>query len=125
MPMPSLVRVRLTGVVPGDDNGRVSASVNAPNAADAIAALHRVAQIRGADRLVNVSSDYRRAALASGPLQTRWQIEVQASGTAMPRNPEAAPVEAYRNAAKDANATKDAKTGQDEAPPEAQPPSAD
>lgn len=57
--------------------------VTAPTAGEAVAALHRAAQVKGAERLINISSDYRRAALASGPLQTRWQIDVQASGTAV------------------------------------------
>ena len=77
------VRVRLLGVVKGDSEGRETASVNAPNAAEAVAALNRVAQVNGAEGVINVSSDYRRAAIAAGPLQSLWRIEVQAWGTAV------------------------------------------
>lgn len=77
------VRVRLLGVVKGDSEGRETASVNAPNAAEAVAALNRVAQVSGAQGVINVASDYRRAAIAAGPLQSLWRIEVQAWGTAV------------------------------------------
>ena len=77
------VRVRLVGVVRGDSQGHETASVNAPNAAEAVAALNRVAQVNGAEGVINVSSDYRRAAIAAGPLQSLWRIEVQAWGTAV------------------------------------------
>jgi uncharacterized protein YbjQ (UPF0145 family) len=77
------VRVRLLGVVKGDSSGREVASVNAPNAAEAVAALNRVAQVNGAEGVINVASDYRRAAIAAGPLQSLWRIEVQAWGTAV------------------------------------------
>ncbi len=77
------VRVRLLGVVKGDSSGRETASVNAPNAAEAVAALNRVAQVSGAEGVINVASDYRRAAIAAGPLQSLWRIEVQAWGTAV------------------------------------------
>ena len=84
------VRVRLVGVVRGDSSGRETASVNAPNAAEAIAALNRVAQVNGADGVMGVASDYRRAAIAAGPLQTRWRVEVSAWGTAIASVEEAA-----------------------------------
>lgn len=77
------VRVRLLGVVKGDSSGREVASINAPDAAEAVAALNRVAQVNGAENVINVSSDYRRAAIAAGPLQSLWRIEVQAWGTAV------------------------------------------
>ncbi|MBC9031237.1 hypothetical protein IAG41_02430 [Sphingomonas sp. JC676] len=77
------VRVRLLGVVKGDSEGRETASVNAPNAAEAVAALNRVAQVSGAEGVINVASDYRRAAIAAGPLQSLWRIEVQAWGMAV------------------------------------------
>ncbi|WP_213979916.1 hypothetical protein [Sphingomonas sp. dw_22] len=77
------VRVRLVGTVRGDANGQETASVNAPNAAEAVAALNRVAQVSGADGVMGVASDYRRAAIAAGPLQSLWRVEVQAWGTAV------------------------------------------
>ncbi|MET0309431.1 MAG: hypothetical protein ABW023_12045 [Sphingomonas sp.] len=77
------VRVRLSGVVKSGADGHETASVNAPNAAEAIAALNRVAQVNGAEGVINVASDYRRAAIAAGPLQSLWRIEVQAWGTAV------------------------------------------
>jgi uncharacterized protein YbjQ (UPF0145 family) len=77
------VRVRLLGTMKGDSSGQETASVNAPNAAEAIAALNRVAQVSGADGVINVASDYRRAAIAAGPLRSLWRVEVQAWGTAV------------------------------------------
>jgi uncharacterized protein YbjQ (UPF0145 family) len=77
------VRVRLLGVVKGDSSGGQTESVNAPNAAEAVAALNRVAQVSGADGVINVASDYRRAAIASGPLRSLWRVEVLAWGTAV------------------------------------------
>ena len=76
------VRVRLMGMVKGDPAGRET-SINAPDAAEAVAALNRVAQVTGADGVINVASDYRRAAIAAGPLQSMWRIEVQAWGIAV------------------------------------------
>lgn len=77
------VHVRMTGVVRGDENGPGIGIVNAPTAAEATAELHRVARVSGADRVVSVAADYRRAALAGGTASTQWRIEVQAWGTAM------------------------------------------
>lgn len=77
------VHVRLTGVVRGDNKGPGVSIVNAPTAAEATAELHRVARVAGADKVVSVASDYRRAALAGGTASTQWRIEVQAWGTAM------------------------------------------
>ncbi len=77
------VHVRLTGVVRGDEKGPGISIVNAPTAAEATAELHRVARVAGADKVVSVASDYRRAALAGGTASTQWRIEVQAWGTAM------------------------------------------
>jgi uncharacterized protein YbjQ (UPF0145 family) len=88
------VRVRLSGVVKSDASGQVTASVNAPNAVEAVAALNRAAQVNGAEAVVSVSSDYRRAAIASGPLQTLWRVEVQAWGTAVAATEEPAEPEA-------------------------------
>ena len=83
------VQVRLTGVVRGDAKGHEQASVNAPNLAEATAALHRIARVNGADNVIGVASDYRRAALAAGPLSTQWRIEVTAWGTAVVASSEA------------------------------------
>ncbi len=77
------VHVRLTGLVRGDDKGPGIGIVNAPTAAEATAELHRVARVAGADKVVSVAADYRRAALAGGTTSTQWRIEVQAWGTAM------------------------------------------
>ncbi|WP_294330499.1 hypothetical protein [uncultured Sphingomonas sp.] len=85
------VHVRMTGVVRGDQKGPGIGIVNAPTAAEATAELHRVARVVGADKVVSVASDYRRAALAGGTASTQWRIEVQAWGTAMgPAKPDAA-----------------------------------
>ncbi len=84
------VHVRMTGVVRGDQKGPGIGIVNAPTAAEATAELHRVARVSGADKVVSVAADYRRAALAGGTTATQWRIEVQAWGTAMaPAKPEA------------------------------------
>lgn len=77
------VHVRLTSIVRGDSKGPGIAIVNAPTAAEATAELHRVARVSGADKVVSVAADYRRAALAGGTTSTQWRIEVQAWGTAM------------------------------------------
>lgn len=77
------VRLRLTGVVKQDSNGIETAPVNTPTVAEATAALNRIARVNGADGVINLGSDYRRAAMASGPLSTQYQIEVQAWGTAV------------------------------------------
>lgn len=132
------VHVRLSGVVRGDDKGPGIGIVNAPTAAEATAELHRVARVSGADRVVSVASDYRRAALAGGTASTQWRIEVQAWGTALaPAKPEPSeqPEEkrdAEADEAKDRSAVKkadDARTdaqgeasrakAEDAAPPEA------
>lgn len=60
------VHVRMTGVVRGDQKGPGIGIVNAPTAAEATAELHRVARVSGADKVVSVAADYRRAALAGG-----------------------------------------------------------
>lgn len=76
------LRVRLSGVVRGDSNGPdQGASINLPNVAEATAQLHRMARVNGAGAVLSVSTDYRRAALAAGPLQTLWRIDVEAYGT--------------------------------------------
>lgn len=77
------IHVRMTGTVRGDEKGPGVGIVNAPTAAEATAELHRVARVSGADKVVSVASDYRRAALAGGTTSTQWRIEVQAWGTAM------------------------------------------
>lgn len=77
------IHVRLTGVVRGDEKGPGIGIVNAPTAAEATAELHRAARVVGADKVVSVAADYRRAALAGGTTSTQWRIEVQAWGTAM------------------------------------------
>ena len=51
--------------------------------AEAEAALNRLARVNGADGVVRVGSDYRRAAIASTPLSTQTFVEVQAWGTAV------------------------------------------
>ncbi|MBB5708896.1 hypothetical protein [Sphingomonas xinjiangensis] len=76
------VRVRLTGVVKGESDHNI-ASVNAPTVAEATAALHRTARVNGADAVVQVSSDHRRTALATGPLSVETLVEVQAWGVAV------------------------------------------
>jgi uncharacterized protein YbjQ (UPF0145 family) len=85
------VRVRLTGIVKGDVDDVQPASIAAPTVAEARAALDRVAQVSGAEKVVQVGSDYRRIALASGPLSTQTMVEVQAWGTAVRAEAEAAP----------------------------------
>jgi hypothetical protein len=80
----SPVRVKLSSVVRGDGNGPdANASVNLPSVADATAALHRTARVNATDKLLSVSTDYRRAAIAAGPLQSLWRIDVEAYGTVM------------------------------------------
>lgn len=104
------VHVRMTGVVRGDENGPGIGIVNAPTAAEATAELHRVARVSGADRVVSVAADYRRAALAGGTASTQWRIEVQAWGTAM------GPPKAESSDASDETEKQDAeKLRQDEA----------
>jgi hypothetical protein len=76
------LRVKLSGTVRGDANGPDSgASINMPSIAEATAELHRLARVNGAEAVLSVSTDYRRAALAAGPLQTLWRIDVEAYGT--------------------------------------------
>jgi hypothetical protein len=77
------VHVRLTSFVRGDAKGPGIGIMNAPTAAEATAELHRVARVAGADKVVSVGADYRRAALAGGTTSTQWRIDVQAWGTAM------------------------------------------
>lgn len=77
------VQVRLTGMVRGDVADKDAAALAAPTVAEATAALNRTARVTGADELVRVGSDYRRHAIAWGPLSTRTIIEVQAWGTAV------------------------------------------
>ena len=77
------VHVRLTSFVRGDAKGPGIGVMNAPTAAEATAELHRVARVAGADKVVSVAADYRRAALAGGTTSTQWRIDVQAWGTAM------------------------------------------
>lgn len=76
------IRVRLAGPARLDEAGHEVASVNAPNAAEATAALHRTARVTGADGVVRVGSDYRRTMLAAG-LTPQVLVEVQAWGTAI------------------------------------------
>ena len=76
------IRVRLAGPARLDAAGNEIASVNAPNAAEATAALHRTARVTGADGVVRVGSDYRRTMLAAG-LTPQVLVEVQAWGTAI------------------------------------------
>jgi hypothetical protein len=118
------VHVRLSGVVRGDDKGPGIGIVNAPTAAEATAELHRVARVAGADKVVSVASDYRRAALAGGTTSTQWRIEVQAWGTAMapakiePGDEAAEKREPDAEKAKDqddARKAQDAQNAQDEA----------
>jgi len=103
------VHVRMTGVVRGDQKGPGIGIVNAPTAAEATAELHRVARVAGADKVVSVAADYRRAALAGGTTSTQWRIDVQAWGTAMaPAKPDAAedPQDAQQQDAKKQDADK-------------------
>lgn len=125
------VHVRMSGVVRGDQKGPGIAIVNAPTAAEATAELHRVARVAGADKVVSVAADYRRAALAGGTASTQWRIEVQAWGTAMgPPRPEPSeePEAPSRDDAEKARADESAKKardteakGQEEAKAEAAP----
>jgi hypothetical protein len=77
------VRVRLTGIVKGDADDVQPATINAPTVVEARAALDRVAQVSGAEKVVQVGSDVRRIAIASGPLSTQTMVEVQAWGTSV------------------------------------------
>lgn len=73
------VHVRLRG--PVTDAGRPAGSLPAaaePTAEQAAQALVRAAQLAGADAVVAIGSDYRRAALAGGTLRF---AEVLAWGT--------------------------------------------
>ena len=76
------MRVHLAGHARLDEAGNQVASVNAPNVAEATAALHRTARVTGADGVVRVGSDYRRTMLAAG-LTPQVLVEVQAWGTAV------------------------------------------
>lgn len=78
------VQVRMAGEARGGAQGEVPASVNIPTVAEATAAVHRLAEQRGADDVVGLNSDYRRVALASG-LAVQWRVEVMAWGTAVLR----------------------------------------
>jgi uncharacterized protein YbjQ (UPF0145 family) len=73
------VQVRLSGVVKAEE---APASVSAPTVDEARAALDRVAQVSGANGVVQVGSDYQRMAIASG-LSTQALVVVQAWGTAV------------------------------------------
>jgi hypothetical protein len=87
----SPVRIKLSSVVRGDGNGPdANASVNLPSVADATAALHRTARVNATEKLLSVSTDYRRAAIAAGPLQSLWRIDVEAYGTVVAMPEEAA-----------------------------------
>lgn len=118
------VHVRMTGVVRGDEKGPGVEIVNAPTTAEATAELHRVARVSGADNVVSVAADYRRAALAGGTTSTQWRIEVQAWGTAMaPAKVE--PAEAPEPKVPDDDGrTKDAKADQKVSPNDATDPAA-
>ncbi|NLS29019.1 hypothetical protein S2M10_40330 [Sphingomonas sp. S2M10] len=119
------VHVRLTGLVRGDDKGPGIGIVNAPTAAEATAELHRVARVAGADKVVSVASDYRRAALAGGTTSTQWRIEVQAWGTAMaptkvepsepPEEQRAQEADKAKDRAKDQDAAKQAQDARPDA----------
>nr|WP_315384430.1 hypothetical protein [uncultured Sphingomonas sp.] len=113
------VHVRLTSFVRGDAKGPGIGIMNAPTAAEATAELHRVARVAGADKVVSVAADYRRAALAGGTTSTQWRIEVQAWGTAMapvkvepsepPEEQRAQDAEKAKDQAKDQDAAKQAQ----------------
>lgn len=81
------VQAYLSGVTRADAKGEVPASVNVPTVSEAKAAVQRIAQVRGADDVVGLGSDYRRIALASG-LNVTWKVEVMAWGTAVIRSAE-------------------------------------
>jgi hypothetical protein len=112
------VHVRLTSFVRGDAKGPGIGIMNAPTAAEATAELHRVARVAGADKVVSVAADYRRAALAGGTTSTQWRIDVQAWGTAMapvkvepsekPEEQRAQDADKAKDQAKDQNAAKKA-----------------
>ncbi|WP_093297519.1 hypothetical protein [Sphingomonas sp. NFR04] len=113
------VHVRLTSFVRGDAKGPGIGIMNAPTAAEATAELHRVARVAGADKVVSVAADYRRAALAGGTTSTQWRIEVQAWGTAMapvkvepsepPEEQRAQDADKVKDRAKDQDAAKQAQ----------------
>ncbi len=113
------VHVRLTSFVRGDAKGPGIGIMNAPTAAEATAELHRVARVAGADKVVSVAADYRRAALAGGTTSTQWRIEVQAWGTAMapvkvelseqPEEQRAQDADKAKDQAKDQDAAKQAQ----------------
>ncbi len=105
------VRVRLSGIIRSDSHGNEVASINAPKLSDARAELDRIARVSGADKVVSVASDYRRTALAAGPLSHSWRIDVQAWGTAM-GTVEAAP-EPDPEAADEAKRAEEAKRSED------------
>ena len=103
------VHVRLTSFVRGDAKGPGIGIMNAPTAAEATAELHRVARVAGADKVVSVAADYRRAALAGGTTSTQWRIDVQAWGTAM------APVKVEPSEQPEEQRTQDADKAKDQA----------
>lgn len=79
------VQAYLSGISRADARGEVPASVNIPTVSEATEAVERLAQVRGADDVVGLGSDYRRIALASG-LNVTWKVEVMAWGTAVLRS---------------------------------------
>ncbi|WP_084446010.1 hypothetical protein [Sphingomonas sp. TDK1] len=112
----------MSSVVRGDDKGPGVGIVNAPTAAEATAELHRVARVSGAENVVSVAADYRRAAIAGGTASTQWRIEVQAWGTAM-GHPKISPAEreAGEADAEKAREAEDAKKAQAEQAERARP----
>lgn len=78
------VQAYLSGVSRADAKGEVPSSVNIPTVSEATDAVQRIAEARGADKVVGLGSDYRRIALASG-LNVTWKVEVMAWGTAVMR----------------------------------------
>ncbi len=76
------VQAYLSGVARADAKGEVPSSVNIPTVSEATDAVRRIAEVRGADDVVGMGSDYRKIALASG-LNVTWKVEVMAWGTAM------------------------------------------
>ncbi|RSV40577.1 hypothetical protein CA233_19605 [Sphingomonas sp. ABOLD] len=105
----------MTSFVRGDAKGPGIGIMNAPTAAEARAELHRVARVAGADKVVSVAADYRRAALAGGTTSTQWRIDVQAWGTAMAPVKVEPSEQPEEQRAQDADKTKDQAKDQDAA----------
>jgi microsomal dipeptidase-like Zn-dependent dipeptidase len=78
------VQAYLSGVARADAKGEVPSSVSIPTVSEATDAVERIAQVRGADGVAGLGSDYRKIALASG-LNVTWKVEVMAWGTAVMR----------------------------------------